>query len=188
MAKFSEKYAQYDETELIGALEAVLFAAGEPVSKEKLSEIFEITQTEIMIVVEKLEARLDSTSSGFQLVRTENSVQLCTRSEHAKFVTAYLEIKRNAPISKPALEALAVVAYRQPVTKGYVEQVRGVDCSGIINSLVEKGLIEEKGRLDAPGRPILYGTTLAFLKCFGLNSLSELPEIDDDQQKIAEAK
>lgn len=188
MAKFSEKYAQYDEKSLIGALEAILFAAGEPVAKEKLAEIFEITPTEVALVTEKLEASLEERSAGFQLVRTENSVQLCTRTEHAPFVTAYLEIKRNAPISKPALEALSVVAYRQPVTKGYVEQVRGVDCSGIINSLVEKGLIEEKGRLDAPGRPILYGTTLAFLKCFGLNSLSELPEIDDDQQKIAEAK
>jgi len=188
MPKFSEKYAEYDEKALIGAVEAVLFAAGEPVAREKLAEIFGITPTEIMLVVEKLEKSLDEHSSGFQVVYTESSVQLCTRAEHAPFVTSYLEIKRNAPISKPALEALSVVAYRQPVTKGYVEQVRGVDCSGIINSLVEKGLIEEKGRLDAPGRPILYGTTLAFLKCFGLNSLSELPEIDDDQQKIPEAK
>lgn len=188
MPKFSEKYAEYNETQLIGALEAVLFAAGEPVQREKLAQIFGITTTEVGIVVEKLEAALDSRSAGFQLIRTENSVQLCTRTEHAEYVTSYLEIKRNAPISKPALEALSVVAYRQPVTKGYVEQVRGVDCSGIINSLVEKGLIEEKGRLDAPGRPILYGTTLEFLKCFGLNSLSELPEIDDEQQKIEEAK
>ncbi len=188
MPKFSEKYAEYDEKALVAALEAVLFAAGEPVSKDKLGEIFEITPTEIMLVVEKLEKSLDERFSGFQVVRTESSVQLVTRTEHAPFVTAYLEIKRNTPISKPALEALSVIAYRQPVTKGYVEQVRGVDCSGIINSLVEKGLVEEKGRLDAPGRPILYGTTLAFLKCFGLNSLSELPEIDDDQQKIAEAK
>ena len=188
MAKFSEKYAEYDETTLVASLEAILFAAGEPVQRERLAEIFEITPTEISLVADKLEARLDSTHSGFQLVRTENSIQLCTRIEHAPFVTMYLEIKRNAPISRPALEALSVVAYRQPVTKGYVEQVRGVDCSGIINSLVEKGLIEEKGRLDAPGRPILYGTTLNFLKCFGLNSLSELPDIDEDQQRIEEAK
>ena len=188
MAKFSEKYAQYDEKMLVGAFEAVLFAAGEPVGRDKLAEIFEITPTEAGLVIEKLEKSLNDRSAGFELVHTETSVQLVTRACHAEFVTSYLEIKRNTPISKPALEALSVVAYRQPVTKGYVEQVRGVDCSGIINSLVEKGLIEEKGRLDAPGRPILYGTTLAFLKCFGLNSLSELPEIDDDQQKIAEAK
>ena len=188
MPKFSEKYAEYDEKTLIGAFEAVLFAAGEPVSRERLSEIFEITPTEVGLVAEKLESSLNERSCGFELVRTESSFQLVTRTIHAPFVTAYLEIKRNTPISKPALEALSVIAYRQPVTKGYVEQVRGVDCSGIINSLVEKGLVEEKGRLDAPGRPILYGTTLAFLKCFGLNSLSELPEIDDDQQKIAEAK
>ncbi len=188
MPKFSEKYVEYDEKSLIGSVEAVLFAAGEPVSIEKLSEIFEITPTEIKLVCEKLEKSLDDRDAGFQLVKTENCVQLCTRTSHARYVTAYLEIKRNTPISKPALEALSVIAYRQPVTKGYVEQVRGVDCSGIINSLVEKGLVEEKGRLDAPGRPILYGTTLTFLKCFGLNSLSELPEIDDDQQRIEEAK
>lgn len=188
MPKFSEKYAEYNETELVGALEAVLFVAGEPVGRDKLSELFEITPGEIELVAQKLEKSLDERDAGFQLIRCESSIQLCTRTLHAPFVTRFLEIKRNAPISKPALEALSVIAYRQPVTKGYVEQVRGVDCSGIINTLVEKGLVEEKGRLDAPGRPILYGTTLAFLKCFGLNSLSELPEVDDDQQKIQEAK
>ena len=188
MPKFSEKYAEYNETELVGALEAVLFVAGEPVSREKLSELFEITPNEIELVAQKLEKSLDERDAGFQLIRCEGSIQFCTRALHAPFITRFLEIKRNAPISKPALEALSVIAYRQPVTKGYVEQVRGVDCSGIINALVEKGLVEEKGRLDAPGRPILYGTTLAFLKCFGLNSLSELPEVDDDQQKIQEAK
>ena len=184
MSKFSEKYLEYDEEQLTGALEAVLFVSGEPVSQEKLSEIFEITNAEVDLVATRLEERLRLTIAGVELVRTEKSYQLCTKSTHSEFVTKYLEIKRTAPLSKPALEVLAVVAYRQPVTKGYVEQIRGVDCSGIMNTLVEKGLVEEKGRLDAPGRPILYGTTLEFLKRFGLNSISDLPEIDDGQMKI----
>lgn len=184
MAKFSEKYLEYDEEQLTGAIEAVLFVAGEPVSQEKLTEIFGITNSEVDLVINRLEDRLRLTIAGVELVRTEKSYQLCTKSSHSEFVTKYLEIKRTSPLSKPALEVLAVVAYRQPVTKGYVEQIRGVDCSGIINTLVEKGLVEEKGRLDAPGRPILYGTTLEFLKRFGLNSISDLPEIDDGQMKI----
>ncbi|MBE6701476.1 MAG: SMC-Scp complex subunit ScpB [Ruminococcaceae bacterium] len=184
MAKLSEKYLQYNEDELTGAVEAVLFAAGESVSKDRLSDIFEITPSEVDLVMKRLEERLDKTQSGIELVRTETSYQICTRTIHADFVTKYLEIKRMSPMSKPALEVLAVVAYRQPVTKGYVEQIRGVDCSGIMNTLVEKGLVEEKGRLDAPGRPILYGTTLEFLKRFGLNSISDLPEIDDGQMKM----
>lgn len=184
MSKFSEVYLAYDEEQLTGALEAVLFAAGEPVSQEKLAEIFGITNSEVDLVADRLEERLKLTLSGVELAKTEKSYQLCTKTSHAEFVTKYLEIKRTSPMSKPALEVLAVVAYRQPVTKGYVEQIRGVDCSGIMNTLVEKGLVEEKGRLDAPGRPILYGTTLEFLKRFGLNSISELPEIDDGQMKI----
>lgn len=184
MAKLSEGYLAYDEEQLAGAFEAVLFAAGEPVSQEKLAEIFGITNSEVELVATCLEEKLRLIVSGIELVRAEKSYQLCTRASHAEFVTKYLEIKRTSPMSKPALEVLAVVAYRQPVTKGYVEQIRGVDCSGIMNTLVEKGLVEEKGRLDAPGRPILYGTTLEFLKRFGLNSLSDLPEIDDGQMKI----
>ena len=184
MLKFSEGYLAYDEEQLTGALEAVLFAAGEPVAQEKLAEIFGITNSEVDIVATRLEERLRLTIAGVELVRAEKNYQLCTKASHADFVTKYLEIKRTSPMSKPALEVLAVVAYRQPVTKGYVEQIRGVDCSGIMNTLVEKGLVEEKGRLDAPGRPILYGTTLEFLKRFGLNSISDLPEIDDGQMKI----
>ncbi len=184
MIKFSEKYLEYGEEKLVGAFESVLFAAGEAVSRDRLSEIFEITPSEVDLIVARVADRLKLTNAGIELVITETSYQLCTKSAYSEFVTKYLEIKRLSPMSKPALEVLAVVAYRQPVTKGYIEQIRGVDCSGIVNTLVEKGLVEEKGRLDAPGRPILYGTTLDFLKRFGLNSISDLPEIDDGQMKI----
>jgi len=173
--EFSLKYTSYEEGYLVNALEAVLFAGGDPVSLERLAQIFEITKIEVGLVVDELESRLSQKDSSFQLCRLGDSVQLCTKGEYADAVQKLLEIKRTAPISKAALEALSIVAYKQPVTKTYIEQVRGVDCSGIMNTLLQRELIEECGRLDAPGRPILYRTTLNFLRCFGLESLEDLP-------------
>lgn len=173
--KYSLKFVSYEKGYLVNALEAVLFAGGEPVSYERLSQIFDITKHEVGVVVDELESRLSRMDSSFQLCRVGDSVQLCTKREYAEPVQKLLEIKRTAPISKAALEALAIVAYKQPVTKTYIEQVRGVDCTGIISTLIQRELIEECGRLDAPGRPILYQTTPGFLRCFGLESLEDLP-------------
>ena len=168
---------------LVNAIEAVLFAGGEPVEIEKLVELFEVSKEEILLCCKALEERINSNQGSFQMVRLENSYQLCTRQEYGDYVSSFLEIKRTAPMSKAALEALAVVAYRQPVTKGYVEKVRGVDCSGIMNTLVSRNLIEECGRLDAPGKPILYRTTPDFLRCFGMSSIKELePEEGEPHQ------
>ena len=111
------------------------------------------------------------------MLRLGNRYQLCTRTEFAQSVRQALEIKRNAPLSQAAFEVLAVVAYNQPVTKSFVEQVRGVDCSGVVNTLCQKGLLEEKGRLELPGRPLLYGTTVEFLRCFSFSSLEDLPPL-----------
>ena len=173
----------YEFDFLVNAVEAVLFASGEPVEKDKLCQLFEITPKELQPCIDKLEQKINEQGSSFQLVRLEDSLQLCTRQEYGDYVSKFLQIKRTAPMSKAALEALAVVAYRQPVTKGYVEKVRGVDCSGIINTLVSRNLIEECGRLDAPGKPILYRTTPDFLRCFGMSSLKELePETDEPRQ------
>ena len=105
----------------------------------------------------------------------ENSAQFCTNPVYIEPVRGVLDLKRNTPLSQAAIEVLAVVAYNQPVTKAFVEQVRGVDCSGVIGSLMQKGLLEERGRLELPGRPLLYGTTDTFLRCFQLASLEELP-------------
>lgn len=173
--EYSLKYVSYEKGFLVNALEAVLFAGGEPVSIERLAQIFDITKIEVGIVVEELYKRLENKDSSFELCRLGDSVQLCTKKEYAEPVQKLLEIKRTAPISKAALEALSIVAYKQPVTKTYIEQVRGVDCSGIIATLIQRDLIEECGRLDAPGRPILYQTTPHFLRCFGLQSLDDLP-------------
>ena len=173
----------YEFDFLVNAIEAVLFAGGDPVEKAKLCELFAITSKELQLCVDRLEEKINTADSSFQLVRLEDALQLCTRQEYGDYVSKFLQIKRTAPMSKAALEALAVVAYRQPVTKGYVEKVRGVDCSGIMNTLISRNLIEECGRLDAPGKPILYRTTPDFLRCFGMSSLKELePETNEPRQ------
>ncbi|MBR4288040.1 MAG: SMC-Scp complex subunit ScpB [Clostridia bacterium] len=184
--EFSLKYVSYDKEYLVNALEAVLFAGGDPVPLERLAALFDITKVEVDIVASALESRLSKKDSSFELCRLGDMLQLCTKKEYADPVQKYLEIKRTTPISKAALEALSIVAYKQPVTKTYIEQVRGVDCSGIVSTLLQRELIEECGRLDAPGRPILYQTTPGFLRCFGLNSLDELPGENSVQLKLGQ--
>ena len=165
--------------EMQAAVEAILFASGDPIEYEKIAEALEIEPDYALNLLMNLGAQLDERGSGICLVRMDNRFQLCTRSEYSDKVRAVLEIKKNSPLSNAAFEVLAVVAYNQPVTKSFVEQVRGVDCSGVMATLCQKGLIEEKGRLDLPGRPLLYGTTPEFLKCFSVSSLDELPELPE---------
>lgn len=157
------------------AIEAILFASGEAVPIERLVDALEIDKQTVRRLLSDLGERINGINGGVKLIRAEDSYQLVSREEYASYVRRALDIKRNMPLSQAALEALAITAYNQPVTKSYIEEVRGVDCSGIIASLTGKGLIEECGRLDVPGRPILYATTPNFLRCFGLSSLSELP-------------
>lgn len=164
------------------AVEAILFAAGEPLEAERIAEALE-EETEIIdSVILSLKKKLDESESGICLVKMDNLYQLCTRQKYAQEVRAVLEIKKNAPLSNAAFEVLAVIAYNQPVTKAFIEQVRGVDCSGVIQTLILKGLIEERGRLELPGRPLIYGTTPEFLKCFCVNNLSELPELPNHEE------
>ena len=166
--------------EMIPAFEAVLFAAGEPVEIEKFCTVFEVDAETVESVMDMLSDRLEKSESAVKLVRLDFSYQLCTKKEYAENIRSVLDLRRKSPLSQAALEVLAVIAYNQPVTKAYVEQVRGVDCSGVVSTLVEKGLLEEKGRLELPGRPLLYGTTANFLRCFGLKNLEELPEVPSD--------
>lgn len=167
-------------------IEAILFASGEPVPAARLCEVLELSAEEVHRLAEELKADLDRAGSALEILRLGNAYQLCTRSEYADDIRAALEIRRNIPLSQAAFEVLAVIAYNQPVTRAFVEQVRGVDCSGVIASLTEKGLIEEKGRLELPGRPLLYGTTEVFLRCFGLSDLSELPDLPKADREAAE--
>lgn len=173
---------------LEGAVEAVLFAAGEPVTVKRLAEALEIDTESTVKLCENLRISLDERGSGLCLMRMDDSYQLCTRIEFSDCVRSVLEMRRNTPLSKAAFEVLAVIAYNQPVTKAFVEQVRGVDCSGVVSSLTEKGLIEEKGRLDLPGKPIIYGTTPVFLRCFCIESLEELPALPTDEAEETETE
>lgn len=167
---------------LISKLEAMLFAAGDPVEASKLAEVLDIDIETVTKMLGHLGAMYDERESGLMLIKIDNKYQLCTREEHSEEVRKLLEIKKNTPLSNAAFEVLAIIAYNKTVTRSFVEQVRGVDCSGPISSLVQKGLIEEKGRLDLPGRPLIYGTTDRFLRCFSLNSLDDLPELPKTEE------
>lgn len=172
---------------LISTLEAMLFAAGDPVEVSKLAEVVDIDIETVERMLGYLSAQYDERNSGLMLIRIDNKYQLCTREKYSEEVRKLMEIKKNTPLSNAAFEVLAIIAYNKTVTRSFIEQVRGVDCSGPISSLVQKGLIEEKGRLDLPGRPLVYGTTDRFLRCFSLNSLDDLPELPNTEEieKIA---
>ncbi|MCR4614638.1 MAG: SMC-Scp complex subunit ScpB [Clostridiales bacterium] len=168
--------------DLQAAAEAILFAAGEPFELSKIADTLEIGTDFAETIMKNLSDSLDKRGSGLCVLKLDDKYQMCTRKEYAEIIRAVLDLKRNAPLSQAAFEVLAVVAYNQPVTKSYIEQVRGVDCTGVISTLCQKGLLEEKGRLDLPGRPLLYGTTPDFLKCFCISSLSELPELPEHEE------
>ncbi len=171
-----------NQQELQGALEAILFAAGDPLPVKRIAAALELPVSDIDTAITALAAQLDDRESGLVLKRLGDQVQLCTRTEFSEPVRSVLAMKKNTPLSGAAFEVLAVIAYNQPVTKSFVEQVRGVDCSGVISSLTQKGLIAEKGRLELPGRPIVYGTTPAFLRCFCIESLEELPPLPEKEE------
>ncbi|MCH5190854.1 MAG: SMC-Scp complex subunit ScpB [Oscillospiraceae bacterium] len=166
-------------SKLQAAAEAVLFASGEPLELEKIAQALEIEPEITEQVLYNLAAELDERNSGICLLRLDGKYQLSSRPEYSETIRSVLELRKNTPLSQAAFEVLAVIAYNQPVTKSFVEQVRGVDCSGVISTLCQKKLIEEKGRLDLPGRPLVYGTTSDFLRCFSISSLDELPKLPE---------
>ena len=166
-------------TELECALEAVLFAAGEPVPAQKLCAVLGVDRPALAEAASRLADEYDFSRRGIRLLVLENAYQLCSRADYAEQVRAVLETRRAPSLSASALEVLAIVAYKQPVTKTYIEQVRGVDSSGTVNTLCDKGLIEDCERLDVPGRPILYRTTDGFLRSFGLSSIADLPALSE---------
>lgn len=173
-----------NKKQIISALEAVLFASGDPISIERLSQVFDIKPEEIEKYIAILADELDKRVAGVKLIRLENAYQLTTREEYADYIKKAFDIKRRTPLSPAALEVLAVIAYNQPVTRSFIEQVRGVDCSGVVSTLVEKDLIEERGRLELPGRPLLYGTTKNFLRCFSLSDLGDLPPLPKENAEL----
>ena len=165
-----------DIIELAPALEAVLFASGEPVPVARLSLVFGVPEEDILVTAGKLAEYYEEKSRGIRLLRLAGTLQLCSAPEYAKLISRVIEHRAAPKLSPSALEALAIIAYFQPVTRAYVEQVRGVDSSYTVSSLAEKGLIEPAGRLDAPGRPTLYKTTEAFLRVMGYKLAGRAPD------------
>ena len=166
------------------AIEAILFASGEPISVKRLADTVEVEEETVYKICKTLQDRKQTEQSGICIVELNDSFQMCTNPDFADYVKKALEIKKNIPLSQAAMEVLAIIAYNQPVTKSFVEQVRGVESSQIVNNLVEKGLVEEAGRLDVPGRPISYKTSMNFLRCFGLSGLDKLPPLPDENGQV----
>ena len=160
------------------AIEGILFAAGEPVKAARLAAVLDITIDEVENAVATLKEEYNSEKRGFNIIDISEGYQICSRPEYYTYIREILGEKRNQPLSNAAMEALAIIAYKQPVTRSMIEQVRGVNSDGCVSRLYERGLIEEAGRLDAPGRPVLYKTTDTFLRCFGLRTPKDLPPID----------
>ena len=163
--------------ELTSILESLLFASGNPVSVTQLSEIVGEEARDVRMALLELSRQYAEEGRGIEIVRFEDRFQMTSAGINGEYVRRMLDNRRNSSLSQAALEVLAVVAYQQPVTRAYIEQVRGVDSSSSVSGLLEKGLIEEAGRLDLPGRPVSFRTTDTFLRVFGLSSLADLPPV-----------
>ncbi len=164
-----------------GTVEAIIFASGEPIDRLRLIEALDCTPEKLDGILNEIKNEYDDRESAVQLLLLGPKVQFATRPQYAPAIRNVLDLKRNQPLSPAAFEVLAIIAYNQPVTKAFVEQIRGVDCGGVINTLCQRNLIEECGRLDLPGRPLIYCTTAEFLRCFCMSTLAELPEVQDRQ-------
>ena len=165
--------------DIYSAIEAILFAAGESVPVARLSLVLDTDEQEILRISAELAQRYEAEGRGMRILLLDNKLQMCSAPEFAPFISKVLEQRKPPMLSPPALETLAVVAYFQPVTRAYIEKVRGVDSSYTVSVLAERGLIEACGRLDAPGRPTLFRTTDVFLRTMGISELSQLPELPD---------
>lgn len=165
--------------DIISVIEAVLFAAGESVPVGRLSLVLGVDEKEVLSAARELQNKYSSEQRGMRILCLDDKLQMCSAPEYASYISRVLEQRKPPVLSQPALETLAVVAYFQPVTRAYVEQVRGVDSSYTVSALCERGLIEECGRLDVPGRPAVFRTTDVFLRTMGISGLSQLPSLPD---------
>ena len=176
--------------EIEQALEAILFAAGYPMRYDKLAEVLSLSVKDVKTMIRKMSDQFaaEDSNHGIQLLMYPTACQLTTKEQYAPYIREALGIRRGGNLSASSMEVLAVVAYNQPVTRSFIDLVRGVDSSYAVNSLLDKGLIEAAGRLDAPGRPMLYVTTDKFLRVFGINALDELPETEALSVAAAQAE
>lgn len=163
------------------AIEGILFAAGESVKAAKLAVVLDTDIDTVRQAVEELRNEYNEQKRGFSIIEILEGYQICSRPEYYTYIQEILGEQRNQPLSNAAMETLAIIAYKQPVTRAQIENIRGVNSDGCVNRLYERSLIDEAGRLDAPGRPILYKTTDTFLRCFGLKSPKDLPKVNLSQ-------
>ncbi len=159
-------------------IEGILFAAGDPVDIERISDILDIDLKSTRAVMTALMDKYDEERRGLRIIRLEDSYQMCTRGEYNEYISKLAEPRRAQTLSNAAMEVLSIVAYKQPVTRSVIEQIRGVSCDTLVNRLLERNLIQEIGRLDTPGRPMLFGTNDEFLRCFGIASVTDLPDYE----------
>lgn len=171
------------ESEIRAAVEAILFAAGDSVENERLAEALELDKQEMSDILKRMALRYEEADRGIRLVELSGAWQLCTKTEHYEELIRVVKQPKKTLLTDVLLETLSIVAYKQPVTRLEVEKIRGVKSDHAVNKLVEYGLIEEVGRMDAPGRPILFGTTEEFLRRFGVNSVGELPQATPEQME-----
>ncbi|MGI6029403.1 MAG: SMC-Scp complex subunit ScpB [Candidatus Heteroscillospira sp.] len=181
-----------DKQECKSAVEAILFASGDPMPAERIALVLGADTDTVFDCASELAEEYENNRRGIRLVRIRDSLQLCSAPEHALSITRAMEQRRPPRLTQTALEVLAIAAYFQPVTRAYIEQVRGVDSSYTVALLTERGLLEPCGKLEAPGRPTLYQTTPLFLRTMGIQSLEELPPLpdlsgDEGVQKLQEA-
>jgi len=170
-----------DKKEQKAVLEAVLFTMGEAVEIERLAAVLEISIKETKELLLEMKADYDKKDKGITLMELEDSFQMCTKSEMYEYLIRIAKQPKKHVLTDVLLETLSIIAYKQPITKVEIEKIRGVSCDHAVNKLVEYNLVKELGRLDAPGRPLLFGTTEEFLRSFGVQSLDELPMLDQVQ-------
>jgi segregation and condensation protein B len=170
-----------DEKKMMAVIEAVLFAMGDSVELSRISGVLETTNEQVLEVIAKMNVKYKKEDRGIYIVELEDSVQLCTKPSLYDYLIKIAKAPRKLAMSDTLLETLSIIAYKQPVTRMEIEKIRGVSCEHAINRLVEFKLVQELGRMDAPGRPLLFGTTEEFLRTFGVKSLGELPVADTDQ-------
>lgn len=176
------------EKEYKAAVEAILFAHGDAIGADKIAEALEIPKDQTVAILEQLQKEYEKADRGLCILPLGDKWQMATKTAVQEPVKRVLDNRRNTPLSQAALEVLAIIAYNQPVTKGFIEQVRGVESGNVVNNLVEKGLIEEHERLMVPGRPLTYRTTANFLRAFGLSSLADLPPLPANLAEQAEGE
>ncbi len=161
------------------AFEAILFSCAEAVPSNRIAQILNVTPSELEKIAGEVIKKFDNYDSGIKIIKLENKYQMCSKAEYKEQIQSFMKTKKDTSLSNVAMEVLSIIAYKQPVTRAFIESVRGTDCREIVNGLIKKSLIEEKGRLGIPGNPIIYGTTDTFLRCMNISSIKDLPSVPE---------